>query len=161
MSFRRIKRKLIVLRLLKARTGVKRAEILKKDKILGGMGENCWWEPFKIPSEPDLVFIGNNVNVATEVKFINHDLTSKMFRNMYTDKHYTMRKGKINIGNNVFIGAGTTILYDVNIGNNVIIGAGSIVTHDIPDNTVVAGIPAKFIKTFDEYKEYMDKNCIE
>ena len=161
MSFRRIKRKLIVLRLLKAKTGIKRAEILRKDKILGSIGENCWWEPFKIPSEPELVYIGNNVNIATEVKFINHDLTSIMFRNMYPEKNYVMRKGKINIGNNVFIGAGATVLYDVNIGNNVIIGAGSIVTHDIPDNSVVAGIPAKYIKSFDEYKSYMDMNCIE
>lgn len=161
MSFRRIKRKLIVLRLLKAKTGIKRAEILRKDKILGSIGENCWWEPFKIPSEPELVYIGNNVNIATEVKFINHDLTSIMFRNMYPGKNYVMRKGKINIGNNVFIGAGATVLYDVNIGNNVIIGAGSIVTHDIPDNSVVAGIPAKYIKSFDEYKSYMDMKCIE
>ena len=80
---------------------------------------------------------------------------------MYPGKNYVMRKGKINIGNNVFIGAGATVLYDVNIGNNVIIGAGSIVTHDIPDNSVVAGIPAKYIKSFDEYKSYMDMNCIE
>ena len=52
---------------------------------------------------------------------------------------YKYRIGEIKIGNNVFIGARTTILYDVKIGNNVIIGAGSLVTKDIPDNCIVGG----------------------
>ena len=53
------------------------------------------------------------------------------------------------IGDNVYIGTGTTILGPVRIGNNVTIGAGSIVVKDIPNNCVVAGNPAKIIK----YKE--------
>lgn len=55
------------------------------------------------------------------------------------------------IGNNVWIGAGVTIIIGANIGDNCIIGANSVVTKDIPSNTVYAGTPAKFIKTFDEY----------
>lgn len=43
------------------------------------------------------------------------------------------------------------ILYDVKIGNNVIVAAGSIVTKDVPDNSVVAGIPARIIESFDDY----------
>lgn len=43
------------------------------------------------------------------------------------------------------------VLPNAKIGNNVIIGAGSIVTKDIPDNSVVAGNPAKVIMTLDEY----------
>lgn len=53
--------------------------------------------------------------------------------------------------NNVFIGAGTRILYNTRIGNNVIIGADRLVNKDIPDNSVYAGVPARFICTFDEY----------
>ena len=50
------------------------------------------------------------------------------------------------IGDNCYIGAGTVILGPVHIGNNVTIGANSTVTKDIPDNCVVAGSPAKIIK---------------
>ena len=50
------------------------------------------------------------------------------------------------IGNNVTIGANVTIIGPINIGNNVIIGAGSVVVKDIPDNCIVAGVPAKIIK---------------
>lgn len=54
---------------------------------------------------------------------------------------------------NVFIGAGTRILYNTRIGSNVIIGADSLVNKDIPDNSVYAGVPAKYICSFDEYVE--------
>ena len=53
------------------------------------------------------------------------------------------------IGNNVYISAGSRILGDIKIGNNVIIGANSVVIRDVPDNSIVAGVPAKIIKTID------------
>lgn len=52
---------------------------------------------------------------------------------------------KIVIGDNCYISTGVTILTPVRIGNNVTIGAGTVVTKDIPDNCVVAGVPAKII----------------
>ena len=52
------------------------------------------------------------------------------------------------IGNNVNIGANVVNIGNIKIGNNVVIGAGSVVVKDIPDNCVVAGNPAKIIKTF-------------
>ena len=52
----------------------------------------------------------------------------------------------ITIGDNCYISAGVTIIGPVKIGNNVIIGAGSVVVKDIPDNAIVAGVPAKVIK---------------
>lgn len=53
------------------------------------------------------------------------------------------------IGNNVYISAGSRILGNIKIGNNVIIGANSVVIKDVPDNSIVAGVPAKIIKTID------------
>jgi serine O-acetyltransferase len=50
------------------------------------------------------------------------------------------------IGDNVYIAPGVKIVHPVNIGNNVTIGANAVVTKDIPDNCVVAGVPAKVIK---------------
>lgn len=68
--------------------------------------------------------------------------------------------GKIRVGNNVFIGANSMILHGVTIGNNVIIGAGSIVTKDIPDDVVAVGVPARVIKSLDEYKTKILKTAI-
>lgn len=44
------------------------------------------------------------------------------------------------------IGTGSTILCGLTIGENAIVGAGSVVTHDVPDNAVVAGNPARFLR---------------
>lgn len=54
------------------------------------------------------------------------------------------------IGNNVYISAGARILGGITIGNNVIIGANSVVIKDVPDNCIVAGVPAKIIRTIDQ-----------
>lgn len=51
------------------------------------------------------------------------------------------------IGDNVELGANVVIIGPVVIGNNVVIGAGSVVVKDIPDNVIVAGNPAKIIKS--------------
>ena len=56
-------------------------------------------------------------------------------------------KGEIIIGNNVWIGDKATILAGVHIGDNVIIAANAVVTKDVPSNSMVAGVPAKVIKS--------------
>lgn len=50
------------------------------------------------------------------------------------------------IGDNCYLGTGCTVMGPVRIGNNVTIAAGAVVTIDVPDNAVVAGVPAKIIK---------------
>lgn len=50
------------------------------------------------------------------------------------------------VGDNCYISTGVTVLGPVKIGNNVTIGAGAVVTKDIPDNAIVAGVPAKIIR---------------
>ena len=87
------------------------------------------------PSHCWLIEIGDNVTMAPNVHVLCHDASTKQFLG------YT-KIGRVNIGNNVFIGAETVILPGVNIGNNVVIGANSTVTKDIPDGVVVAGSPA-------------------
>ena len=59
--------------------------------------------------------------------------------------------GCIEIGNNVFVGSDVIILPNCKIGDNVIVGAGSLITKDVPDNSVVAGIPARVIETFETF----------
>ena len=55
--------------------------------------------------------------------------------------------GKPTLGNNIFIGTNSVILGKITIGDNVVIGACSFVNHDVPSNCLVAGNPAKIIKT--------------
>lgn len=53
----------------------------------------------------------------------------------------------ITIGDNVWLGGGATILPGVTLGDNVVVGAGAVVTKSFGDNVVIAGNPAKIIKT--------------
>lgn len=55
-------------------------------------------------------------------------------------------KAEVFVGDNCYISTGVTILGPITIGNNVTIGAGAVVNKDIPDNVVVAGVPAKIVK---------------
>ena len=82
----------------------------------------------------DNVLIGQQVVMAT----INHDLNSEKRKNMLP--------APVKIGNGVWIGAHATILSGVTIGENSIVAAGAVVTKDVPENVVVAGVPAKIIK---------------
>lgn len=99
--------------------------------------------------EPYLVEVGNNVTIAPGVKFQTHDGGIGIFRNEYPGINVY---GKIKIGNNVFLGEESMIMYNVTIGDNVIIGARSVVTKNIPSNSVAVGVPAKVIKSIEEYK---------
>jgi len=82
----------------------------------------------------DDVLIGPKVSLITE----NHPLNPEE------------RKGLIGkpivIKKNAWIGANATILPGVTIGENAVVAAGAVVSKDVPDNTIVGGIPAKFIK---------------
>ncbi len=121
------------------------------------VGENCriFDNPRSIfGSEPWLVKLGNNIAIAQGVRFLCHDGGVSCLRNMnpekYADKDFF---APIVVGDNVFIGMYTLIMPGVTIGDNCIIGAHSVVTKDVPSNTVVAGVPARQIKTIQEYEE--------
>jgi acetyltransferase-like isoleucine patch superfamily enzyme len=101
-------------------------------------------------SEPYLITIGNDVTITQGVTFHNHDGGVGIFRKKYPGINVFK---PITVGNNVFIGSNSTLMPGIAIGNNVVIGASSVVTRDIPDNSVVAGVPAKFIRSVDEYEQ--------
>lgn len=65
------------------------------------------------------------------------------------------------IGDNVHISAGARVLGPIRIGNNVIIGANAVVVKDVPDNCIVAGIPAKIIKENISIEDFEGKNALK
>lgn len=92
-----------------------------------------------------LIEIGNDVIISNST-ILAHDATTKTALGK-------TKIGRVVIGNEVFIGFGSIILPNVQIGNNVIVAAGSVVTKNIPDNSMVAGVPAKIIGKTNEYIE--------
>ena len=107
-------------------------------------------------SEPYLISIGEHVTISYGCCFINHDGGTWVFREK--DKYKDVIKfGKIEIGDNCFIGANCTILPNVKIGNDCVVGACSLVNKSIPSGEVWAGVPAKFICKTTDYAE----KCLE
>lgn len=91
-----------------------------------------------------LISIGNNVGIAPFTHILAHDGTTKEYLGY-------ARIGRVDIGNNVIIGADCTILPGIKIGNNTIIGTKSLVSKDIPANVIASGNPAKVVCSIDDY----------
>ena len=152
----------------------KRKELLKN--MFAEIGENCYIEPplhanwggknvhfgngvyanFNLTLVDDCdIFVGDNVMFAPNVTITTgtHPI------------HPILRSKKaqynlpVHIGNNVWIGAGVTILPGVKIGDNTVIGAGSVVTKDIPAKVVAIGSPCKVFRDINENDmKYYNKN---
>lgn len=117
------------------------------------VGEGCEIDPSVFfGSEPYLIKIGNKVRLTKNVQFVTHDGGMWVLRNLKVAP-MAGKFGEIVIKDNVNVGWNSVIMPGVTINENVVVGLGSIVTKDVPPNSVVAGVPAKFICTIDEYYE--------
>lgn len=129
----------------------KRAEFLKKHHVFHECGENVRIQSRKIPLYANLISFHNNISVASNVTFLTHDVMHTVFRTKAGDKDaYQEHIGCIEIFDNVFIGSNTTIMSGVKIGPNAIVAGGAVVTKDVPPGSVVGGVPAKVIGSFEE-----------
>lgn len=98
---------------------------------------------------PHMLIIGDYCKITSGVKILTHDYSKSVLCNLpYGD---VGENGLTIIGNNCFIGLNSIILMGTQIGNNCIVGAGSICSGKYPDNSVIAGNPAKVICTLEEY----------
>ena len=150
----KLKRLWQTFRLYTIRGGSARVEYIRRQHVYGAIGEHCMIQKRKVPLYANLIRLGNNVHIASNVSFVTHDVTHSMLNRVPSVRErggVQEKVGCIEIGDNVFVGAGTRILYDTRIGSNVIIGTGSVVTRDIPDNSVAAGVPARVIGSFDAF----------
>lgn len=126
-------------------------EILKKHDIVVGEHSIFYGADSIITDiqRPWLLHIGSYTKITQGTVILCHDYSRSVLRRKYGD--LLCEANTTEIGNNVFIGMNSIILMGAHIGNNVIIGAGSVVSGVIPDNVVVAGNPAKVIRTLDEH----------
>jgi acetyltransferase-like isoleucine patch superfamily enzyme len=108
-------------------------------------------------TEPWIITLGDNVHITDGVKFITHDGGTLLYRNQIPDLEITK---PITVGDNVYIGNNVILLPGVTIGSNVVIGAGAVVSKDIPDNSVAVGVPARVIKTADDYLEKLKRESL-
>lgn len=117
------------------------------------VGKNCeFYKDISWGSEPYLISIGDHVRIASGCKFVTHDGGVWVLRKLKKVEKADIF-GRITIGNNVHIGINCIIMPGVTIGNNCIVGCGAVVTKSVPDNTIVGGVPARKIKSIDEYYE--------
>jgi len=112
--------------------------------------------------------LGDNVHIAVANKVLIGDnclMASKIFISDLSHGDYSgtgenavpwsvpnerkLIAEPIEIGDNVWIGENVCVLKGVHIGNGVIIGANSVVTKSVPDNSIVAGVPGRVLKTYD------------
>lgn len=107
---------------------------------------------------PWMLSIGEYCKITNGVKILCHDYSRSVLRKVYGEVIGEARETII--GDNVFIGVNSVILMGSNIGNNVIIGAGSVVSGYIPSNVVIAGNPAKIIRTLEEHYEIRKKKTL-
>lgn len=145
--------KLVYLTLYKLHL-VDSVKIAKKIGVSCGAGCRFLDNPFAIfGSEPYLIKTGNNVELTNGTRIVTHDGGLWVLRNHDNWFKNSDFFAPVKIGDNVFVGINSIIMPGVTIGNDVIIGAGSVVTKDIPDGTVACGVPARVVKTLEEYKE--------
>lgn len=90
------------------------------------------------------IHIGDDVTLGPRVTLLAHDASTRRALGV-------VRLGRLEIGNRVFIGAGTIVLPGLRIGDDSIIGAGSVVTTDIPAGSIAAGNPARVTGSSADY----------
>ncbi len=112
------------------------------------IGSNVGMSSVAIFCTESIIF-GDGIRVGGNTVFYDTDFHSldSNERCAIPEKLDTVMRAPIRIGNDVFIGAHSTILKGVSIGEKAIVGAGSVVTKDIPAGEIWAGNPARFIRS--------------
>jgi len=92
------------------------------------------------------IIIGDRCVITHGCVLLSHDRAKKRVNSQ------DQGVGTVRLGNDVFVGVNSVVLRDVTIGDYSIVGAGSVVTKDVPPGVVVAGNPARIVKTLSSMK---------
>lgn len=128
-----------------------RGRYLKKRKIFAEVGQNVRFQPRVVPLYPELIKLHDNIMIGAGVRLVTHDAIHTVLNCLDCGEKFPEMIGCIEVMDNVFIGANTTIMQNVRIGENVIIGANSLVNKDCEANSVYAGIPVKRLGSFEDF----------
>lgn len=135
-------------------TSMSRGNYVRKHHIFGAVGRDVRLPSGLIPLRAEHIFLHNNIEVASGAKFIPHDAIHSVFNRVQGNAfEYTEHIGRIEVFDNVFIGANAMILGPVRIGPNAIVAAGAVVSSDVPPDAIVGGVPARVIGSFSELME--------
>lgn len=106
------------------------------------IGRNCNFQ-----SEEGVIYIGDHVMFGPGVNIhgVDHNIAAGDVP-MKAQGRTAGKRGEVRIGNNVWVAANAIILKDVSIGDGAVVAAGAVVTHDVPENAIVAGIPASVVR---------------
>lgn len=113
------------------------------------IGKNCHIYSNIITPESYLIAVGDNVTISNDVQFITHD---NCVCKLFPDK--TDIFGRVQVGDNCFVGARSILMYGVSLPNNTIVAAGSVVTRSFTDEgTIIGGNPARVIGKWERFGE--------
>lgn len=112
----------------------------RKDQRRIDIGENVYINRFTIIDASDSIVIGADTMIGPNCYITDHDHGTE---EGLAIKDQPLVAAPVQIGSNVWLGAGVCVLKGVQIGDNAIIGAGAVVTKNVPSNARVAGVPAK------------------
>lgn len=109
------------------------------------LGARVHLGPWTTISVLDEVTIGDDCLIAERVSIRDHDHAIADPERPFAEQGYTTRP--VRLGRNVWLGAGVTIVKGVSLGDNCVVGANAVVTRSFPANSVIAGVPARLLRT--------------